>query len=421
MQQAIFYRFGVALFIGILTGLQREHVSDEISNRSREMFAGVRTFALMSLAGCTAALVADLLSSPLVFVCIFLLLGGMVAAAYVVTAWHGEVGLTTEMAAIVTILAGALCFWDQIPLAAALSVITTTLLSFKFELHKLAKRITQEDIIATLKFAIITIIILPILPNTSFWPTPFDVLNPYNIWLMVILISGISFLGYILMKLVGTNRGIGITGLLGGIVSSTAVTLSFSQRSHKNQQLAKPFALAIMLAWTIMFGRIIIEVATVNPSLLRLVLRPMALAGAIGLAFCAFFYFSPYTDEVGEVQLSNPFELKPAVQFGLIYALILLVARTAHFYFGETGVYVSSVISGLADVDAITLTMAEFSKVGSVELETAARAIILATISNTVVKGGMVFVMGASFLKRILVLPFLIIIGVGLLFVFLIL
>lgn len=421
MQQAIFYRFGIALFIGILVGLQREHVSDEFTNRPREMFAGVRTFALMSLAGCTAALVTDLLALPVLFIGFFLLMGGLVTVAYFVTAWHGEVGMTTEMAAIMTILLGALCYWDQIPLAAALGVTVTALLSFKLELHRLAERLTQEDIIATLKFAIITIIVLPLLPNQSFWPTPFDVLNPYNIWLMVILISGISFLGYILMKMVGTQRGIGLTGFLGGIVSSTAVTLSFSQRSHKSHQLVKPFALAIMLAWTIMFGRILIEVATVNPSLLQTIWQPMAASGAIGVIFCTYFYFSSHSDEESDVQLANPFELKPAVQFGLIYAAILLIARTAHFYFGETGIYVSSVISGLADVDAITISMAEFSKVGTVDMETAGRAIILATMSNTIVKGGMVFVMGFADLKKILLLPLSLIIVVGLIFAFYIL
>lgn len=421
MEQTLFYRFGVALFIGILVGLQREHVSDEFANRPREMFAGVRTFALMSLAGCTAAMVSDLLMLPLAFIGFFLLIGGLIIAAYFVTAWHGEVGMTTEMAALITVFIGALCYWEQIPFAAALGVTTTTLLSFKPELHTLAKRITQEDIVATLKFAIITIIILPILPNRSFWEAPLDVLNPYNIWLMVILISGISFLGYILMKLVGTSRGIGLTGLLGGLASSTAVTLSFSQRSHESRGLVKPFALAIILAWSIMFGRILIEVATLNPALLRIIWQPMVTAGAVGLAFCAYFYFSSHTEETSDVQLANPFELKPAIQFGAIYALILLIARTAHFYFGDTGIYLSSLISGLADVDAITLTMAEFSKTGAVELETAARAIILASMANTVVKGGMVFLMGASSLKRVLLLPFLLVLTVGSLFALIIL
>ncbi len=414
MVHTLFYRFGVALFIGILVGLQREVASDGIPDRPREMFAGVRTFALMSLAGCTAAFVADLLTLPWAFIGIILPLGALVTAAYIITASRGNVGMTTEVAAIVTILAGALCFWDQIALAVALGVVTTALLSLKLELHGFAARIKREDIVATLKFAIITAIILPVLPNQTFGPPPFDVLNPYKIWLMVVLISGISFLGYVLIKLVGSRHGIGLTGLLGGLVSSTAVTLSFSQRSQKEDHLAKPFALAIIIAWTIMFVRVLVEVTITNLALLWVVWLPIAVAGGAGLAYGAYLYFAPRQGETGDVSVSNPFELGPAITFGLLYGVILLVARAAQFYFGDTGVYLSSILSGLADVDAITLSMAELSNSGNLELSTAARAIVLATMSNTVVKGGIVLSSGSAALRRALLPGFVLILVTGL-------
>ena len=414
MVHTLFYRFGVALFIGILVGLQREVASDGIPDRPREMFAGVRTFALMSLAGCTAAFVADLLTLPWAFIGIILPLGALVTAAYIITASRGNVGMTTEVAAIVTILAGALCFWDQIALAVALGVVTTALLSLKLELHGFAARIKREDIVATLKFAIITAIILPVLPNQTFGPPPFDVLNPYKIWLMVVLISGISFLGYVLIKLVGSRHGIGLTGLLGGLVSSTAVTLSFSQRSQKEDHLAKPFALAIIIAWTIMFVRVLVEVTITNLALLWVVWLPSAVAGGAGLAYGAYLYFAPRQGETGDVSVSNPFELGPAITFGLLYGVILLVARAAQFYFGDTGVYLSSILSGLADVDAITLSMAELSNSGNLELSTAARAIVLATMSNTVVKGGIVLSSGSAALRRALLPGFVLILVTGL-------
>ena len=271
MDLTLFYRFGVALFIGMLVGLQREYVSEETSQRSHGMFAGVRTFALMSLAGCVAAFIADILSNPWVFIGLVIPMGGLIIAAYYITSTNGDMGMTTEVAAVVTILSGALCYWDQLALAVAIGVITTALLSFKLELHGFAALLTREDIVATLKFAIITAIILPVLPNDSFGPPPFDVLNPYKVWLMVVLISGISFLGYVLIKLVGERQGIGLTGLLGGLVSSTAVTLSFSQRSQTENQLAKPFALAIIVAWTVMFARVLIEVMVTNLPLLSVV------------------------------------------------------------------------------------------------------------------------------------------------------
>ncbi len=413
MVHTLFYRFGIALFIGVLVGLQREADADKGTDRSRKMFAGVRTFALLGLAGCTAAFVADQLGLPWAFIGIILPLGALITAAYTITALRGSVGMTTEVAAVIVLLAGALCFWDQIALAVALGVVTTALLSFKLELHGFAERLTHEDIVATLKFAIITAIILPVLPNESFGPPPFDVLNPYNIWLMVVLISGISFLGYVLIKLVGSRQGIGLTGLLGGLVSSTAVTLSFSQRSQKEEQLAKPFALAILIAWTIMFGRVLVEVAVTNLPLLGVVWLPITMAGLAGLAYGVYLYFAPRSPEAGGVAVSNPFELGPAITFGLLYGLILLVARAAQFYFGDAGVYLSSILSGLADVDAITLSLAELSSSGNLEPATAARAIVLATMSNTVVKGGIVLSGGSAALRRAVLPGFLLILATG--------
>jgi uncharacterized membrane protein (DUF4010 family) len=406
----LFYRFGAALVIGILVGLQREYA---YGDPDREMFAGARTFALMGLIGCTAALVADLLASPWAFIGIVLLLGAFITVAYFISAWRGEVGLTTEVSALMTILAGALCYWDYLTLAAAIAVAMTVLLSLKLEMQTFIRRITREDVYATLKFAVITAIVLPVLPNQTFGPPPLDVLNPYKIWLMVVFISGISFLGYVLIKVVGARQGISLTGLLGGVVSSTAVTLSFAQRSQERTELAKPFALAITVAWTVMFFRVVLEVAVLNIVLLRVLWLPMVASTVAGLAYCAYLYFSQRTDEEGGVVFSNPFELGPAVKFGLIYAVILLVSKAAQTYLGNTGVYLSSIVAGAADVDAITLSMAELSSTaGGVDLGTAARAIVLAAMSNTAVKGSIVLTSGAPALRRAL-LPGLVLVLVA--------
>ena len=410
----LFYRFGVALFIGLLVGLQREFSYDEEAKPDKKTFAGVRTFTLMALSGCTAAFVAQLLESSWVFMGILVVLGGLVGISYFVSASRGETGITTEVSAVLIVLAGALAFWDEMALAVALGVVTAALLSLKVELHRFVERINREDVIATLKFAIITAIVLPVLPNQSFWPAPFDVLNPYKIWLMVVLISGISFLGYVLVKVVGAQRGVGLTGLLGGLVSSTAVTLSFSQRSQKNAQLAKPFALAITIAWTVMFVRILVVVGALSLPLLQVVWLPITAAGAAGLIYGAYLYFAPRVDEEAEeVSVTNPFELGPAVTFGLLYGLILLVSRAAQMYFGDTGVYISSILSGLADVDAITLSMTELTSQGTLTLETAARAITFAAMSNTVVKGSIVLSSGSPSLRRVFLPGFLLILVTG--------
>lgn len=409
----LFLRFGVALFIGLLVGLQREYSYDIDGDSENKSFAGVRTFALFALLGCTAAFLAELFSDSWMFSAIFIALGGLIAVSYFVSASAGQPGMTTEVAALVTVLAGALSYWDQLALAVAIAVVMATLLSFKFELHGFAERLTREDIIAAIKFALITAIVLPILPNESFWPPPFDVLNPYRIWLMVVLISGISFLGYVLFKLLGTRRGTSLTGLLGGLVSSTATTLSFAERSRKNINLAKPFAMAIMIAWTVMFGRVLIEVWVVNRPLLEAVWLPVTLAGIAGLVYAAYLYLAPHEDDEEDVRITNPFELRPAITFGLLFGLILLIARAAQMYLGDTGVLISAFVSGLADVDAITLSMAELSGNGDITLTTAARAIIIAIMANTLVKGGIVMSSGSKSIRRALLPGFVLILVTG--------
>ena len=418
-QHTLFFRFGVALFIGVLAGLQREYAFDRVGTQidhPRRMFAGIRTFALFGLGGCTAAYVTDLFASPWIFAAVFLIFGLIIAVAYYVTASHGDVGLTTEVAALVIFMAGALCFWDELSIAAAIGVVTTLLLSLKLELHSFAERLTREDVLAALKFAVITAIILPVLPNMSLGPPPFDVLNPYNIWLMVVFISGINFLGYVLVKVVGSGRGIGLTGLIGGLASSTATTLSFTQRSHDTPTLGKPLALAIILSWIVMFGRVLVEVAVVNTPLLESLLLPMVGTAVVALIFAAFLFWRQHTSEKGEaVVIKNPFELRPAITFGLLYAVVLFVSRVAEIYFGNVGIYISAIVSGFADVDAITLSMAELSSIGDLEMNTAARAIVLATMSNTVVKGTIVLTAGAVALRRVFWPGFVAILSVGLL------
>jgi uncharacterized membrane protein (DUF4010 family) len=283
------------------------------------------------------------------------------------------------------------------------------------------QRITREDVYATLTFAVITVIVLPVLPNQAFGPPPLDVLNPHKIWLMIVFISGISFLGYVLVKVVGPRQGIGLTGLLGGLVSSTAVTASFAERSQRENELAKPFALAITVAWTVMFARVIVEVAALNAALLRVLWQPMVASAAAGLAYGVYLYLAQRTDREGEVAFSNPFQLGPAVKFGLLYAVILLVSKAAQTYLGDLGVYLSSIVGGLADVDAITLSMAELSRAaGGVDPITAERAIVLAAMSNTVAKGGIVLVSGTSALRRALLPGFVLMLVVGISVAFLV-
>lgn len=395
----LFYRLGTALAIGFLVGTQREFSYRDEPEEAN--FAGVRTFTLFGLSGALGALAADRAESPWLFVALALVVGGLVVASYVVTSRRGDFGTTTEVAAIVTFLSGGLCYWGEIRVAVATAVATTVVLSAKVELTRFVERLTREDLLAALKFGVVTAVVLPVLPNRSFGGPPLDVLNPYHVWLMVTLIAGISFVGYVLMKLVGVRRGIGVTGFLGGLASSTAVTLSFSQRSRGRERLAKPFATAIVLAWVTMFVRVLVEIAVVNRSLLQSLWLPMVLPAAAGTAYGVWLYLSQSSRSEEGVELSNPFELAPAVRFGLLYAAVLLASRAAQLHFGERGAYLSAVLGGMADVDAVTLSMAELSRPGgSTEPSVAVWAIVLAALTNTAVKGAIVLATAEPSLKR---------------------
>jgi len=407
----LFARFGTALAIGLLIGMQREHVREP----GQKLFAGARTFALLGLAGCLAAAVADQAGGVAVFAALTGVLGALIVAGYVFQAIAGEIGGTTEVAAVVAVAIGALCYQGELAVAAAVGVATTVVLSIKIEAHALAKRLTREDVEAILKFAVITTIVLPVLPDREFGPPPLDVLNPYQIWLMVVLISGISFLGYVLMKWLGARRGIGLTGLLGGLASSTAVTASFSQRSREREGAARALALGIAMAWTMMYARVAIEVLAINPALLARLAAPLAAAAAGGLAWTVYLYRWRAPGEEQAIGLANPFELRPAITFAALFVAILLGARAAQAWLGTAGLFASSVVAGVADVDAITLSVARLSRLGDIDTATAARAIILAVMSNTVVKGAIVMAVGAPALRRAVLpgLALLLALGLG--------
>ncbi|MFB6098645.1 MAG: MgtC/SapB family protein, partial [Salinibacter sp.] len=335
----LFYRFGVALVLGLFIGLQREYAYRDRVNEEGELLAGARTFPIIALLGAASALGASELGNAWPFAAAVLTVGLLLGVGHFWQAREREMGLTTEMSALVAFFTGGLCYWGYLRLGAALGVGTAVLLSLKVQTHSLARTLDREDVFATLKFAVITVIVLPLLPQHGYGPSPFDVLVPYNVWLMVVLISGISFLGYVLIKVVGPRRGVGLTGLLGGLASSTAVTLSVAERSRGTRGLDRPFALAVMLAWTIMFVRVIVEVAVISPPLLVTVWGPILGVCVASLAYCAYLYRQRPTEEQDEPEtVTNPFRLVPAITFGVLYAIILVVTNWAQSYFGNTGV-----------------------------------------------------------------------------------
>jgi uncharacterized membrane protein (DUF4010 family) len=389
-------RFAAALGLGVLIGLERERRKADESS-----FAGVRTFGLIALAGALAAHLEQELASPWLAVALFAGVATLVTVSYAVTAARGDLGITTEISALLAFLLGYLCLRGQVPLAAGLAVASGGVLALKQWLHRLAGRIETADVEATLKFAIVSIIVLPLVPNENYGPAPLDVVNPYKIWLMVVLISGLNFASYLLVKLLGAEHGIGVTGLLGGLVSSTAVSLGFAERSREQPRLAPHLALGILLAWMVMFVRVVVMVGVVAPSLVpRLSLAVSALA----LPCLAFvFVLRRRSQDVGTANVAageNPFELGQAIRFGLAFGVITFVAKAAQVYLGEAGLYLAGAVAGLTDVDAIALSMANLARSDPASASAAARTVVIAVLSNTLVKGGMAMFLGSAELRR---------------------
>lgn len=406
------WRFGVALLIGALIGLEREYVQQRTGESE---FAGIRTFALLSITGAIGAYLTDRFGI-LVFLAMYLGVALLVWATYLGDIYRKEdqEGITTEVVALVVPMLGAMVIWGEFIVAAALGVIIALILAVKAPLHQLAKRMQSEDLRATLEFALITAVVLPILPNETVGP--FDVINPFQVWLLVVLVSGISFLGYILIKLQGSEQGIGITGILGGLVSSTATTVSFAGRSVEIPRLSKLLLMGILLASSMMFPRIIVETAVVYPPLVELVWVPLVVMLFVTLLLVVLLHLQQRDQVVEgtkEVKLSNPLRLTTAITFAVAFAVVLVLVRAASEYFGEAGVYLTSALAGIVDVDAITLTASELASSGQIAPRVAATAIILAALVNTAAKAVFAISLGARDMRMPVLISFSVVLIAG--------
>jgi len=407
-QTELFYQFGLALLIGALIGLQREHAY----GASEDLFAGVRTYAIVGVIGCAAGLAALTLQAPEIFAALTLVVGGLLIAAYILSSQREGVGLTSEMAVLITMLCGGLVAWGYGTVATAVGVAVTVLLALKARLHGLARQLSAQDMQAALTLAAISLVVLPVLPNTSIGPAPFEVVNPQKIWLLVVLISTLSFSGYILHKIIGTTHGIALTGLIGGIVSSTAVTLSNTQRSRQAPELSREYALAIMLAWCVMFARIGLLTGTVAPAVLQALWPTLIVGGGCCLLWGGWLARQSRQHEETPLLLGNPLELRSAIGFSLLYTIILVGANVARAQFGNTGILVSSLFGGLVDVDAITLSLSELAiATEGIDSTTAANAIGIAALTNTLVKGAIALFGGHRKLRHAIAPALLLISG----------
>jgi len=393
--------FATTILLGALIGIEREKRKAEEEKTGH--IGGLRTFILLALLGAAAGWLSRTLSTPWILAAALLIVGAVVVAGYFVTARSSQDGrgLTTEIAAVVVFLLGAMVMLGYETLAIGLGVVTAAVLAYKQPLHGFVEKLGWDDVYAGVRLLIATFIALPLLPDQTI--DPWGALNPYKLWLLVILISSLSLVGYVLTRLLGASRGVALTGLVGGLASSTAVTLSFAKEGREKPGIANALACGILLAWAVMFVRVLVLVAVVNRALLAPLLVPfLVMAVTVGV-FSAFYYFRDGSTEKrasakGEVDVKNPFSLMAAAKFGALFAIILLAVKIVQQTMPPSGLYAVAALSGLVDVDAITLSMAELAQSG--EAHTAVIAIVIASLSNTLVKCGMAFVVAGFALGK---------------------
>lgn len=390
-QLATLYPFLTSLALGLLIGLERE--------RSPAARAGLRTFSLVALSGTLGALLTDKTGAPWMLGAGLIIMGGMMVATYFKASESEDPGTTTVAAVVVCYALGAMVWYDLEQLAVTLAILTTALLYFKPELRGVSRNLTRLDLVSILQFAVLSFVILPILPNQDYGP--YKALNPYQIWWMVVLISGLSLAGYAALRVAGQRHGTLLTGLFGGIASSTATTLAFSRHGRNSPQLAGMAALVILLANWVVLIRLSVLIAVLAPGLLRPMLTLFgggALAGLIVL-YLAWRRLDKQSN-APTLEMSNPTEIRAALSFGLLYAAVLFAAAWLSDWVGSQGVYAVALVSGLTDVDAITLSSLRLFNLGNLQIDQTANAILLAVLANIAFKSGLATVIGGGALAR---------------------
>jgi uncharacterized membrane protein (DUF4010 family) len=317
---------------------------------------------------------------------------------------EADPGITTEVALLLMFALGAYVMIGSRAAAVALGGAAAALLHFKAELHGLVQRLGERDLRAIMQFALMALVALPILPDDAYGP--YAIFNPREIWLMVVLIAGISLFGYLVARFFGQNAGVVTGGLLGGLISSTATTVSWSKRTREQPDASRMAAMVILIASTVVYVRVLFEVAAVGGGLLAWAAPPLAVLALVMAATAGAVWFTTRHEPPTPVEGGDPAELKSALVFAALYALVLLAVAWARDHLGARGLYVVSVVSGLTDVDAITLSVSRLFASGSLEARDAWRLIVVAALSNLCFKGGVAALLGAGRLRRWIVSTF---------------
>lgn len=385
-------KLALALGLGLLVGFQREWTAPHV--------AGIRTFALITVLGALNGLLSDsfgvwIVAAGLISLTAVMLVGGYMKYSGLQT----QPGLTTQVSALMMYSVGVAISANQIPLGAIVAGGVAVLLQWKQPLHGFVERVGKDDMRAIFQLVLIGLIVLPIMPNREFGP--YHVLNPYQIWLMVVLICGISAGSFLAYKFLGTQAGTVLGGVLGGLISSTATTVSYSRLSKKSNDSSGLASLVIMVASTIVFGRVIVEVAIIAPQILPQILPPLAIMMVLMILISAAVY-SLVRDDLHQVSIEeDPSDLRSALLFGMLYGAVLLAVAVTKEHFGKEALYGVAALSGLTDMDAITLSTAQMIKADRLSIDTGWRMILTGGLSNLLFKGLAVGFLGSrQLLKR---------------------
>ena len=385
--------------LGALIGLIRQW-SEQAERGSKTDFGGVRTHTLWAMLGCLGA-VASRDHAPLAFPVVITVVAVHLLVAHNRLTEPNSPGSTSFAVSLLTLFTGALVAWGHTQTAVVIAALTMVLLGLKQPIHAWTRAFTPADIRGTLEFVAITGVVLPLVPNRDMGP--FEAFNPYSTWLMVVLISGLGFTGYIAMRLLGTRAGIVVTSLLGGLASSTASTLAFSRRSREEPELSSDYALAVVVACTVMLPRVIIVVFFLSPTLAVRIAPGFAAMMVPAVVYGGWHWWSTRRVENGAVAspaMANPLSLVTAIKFALLYAVIAFLVKAATQLNWQGGLLPLSFVSGLTDMDAIALSMANNLRSGTVVWELAARAVIIAAVANSVLKASLAAGLGSPHLRR---------------------
>ncbi|MEY4940935.1 MAG: hypothetical protein RIQ93_2670 [Verrucomicrobiota bacterium] len=383
--------------LGALVGLIRQW-SDESAASPGTDFAGVRTYTFWAMLGCLGAYAAER-SSALLLAVIFILAGVQQILAKTHVPPAERAGGTTFASTLLTMLIGSLIYWEQRSAAILVAATTMVLLGSKQRLHAWTRTFTAADARALLQFAAITGVILPLVPDRDVGP--FAGFNPYSTWLMVVLISGLGFAGYIAMRLFGASAGILLTSFLGGLASSTASTLAFTRRSREEPAMSGHYALAVIVACTVMLPRVVIATTVINPDFGRTLIVPFAILILPGVLYASWVWLRdrPSYHEGDLPLLTNPLSLTTAIKFAALYSMIAFLVKAVGQLESNAGLLPLSFVSGLTDMDAISLSVARDAGGESLDYHLATRAVVLAAISNTLLKAGFAVGLGSAGLR----------------------